>query len=107
MGVLFLLILGAAVFWAAGVYLFPFRDCRKCGGTGRKTRTFNRAHYALCPRCAGTGRVRRPGARLLHSAALSARTPAARARHEARDRRAAERADAPMPTRPGYRSRSN
>jgi hypothetical protein len=107
MGVLFLLILGAAVFWAAGVYLFPFRDCRKCGGTGRKTRALNRAHYALCPRCAGTGRVHRPGARHLHRAALSARTPAARARFEARARWAAERSGVPVPTRPGYRSRSN
>jgi hypothetical protein len=107
MGVLFLLILAAAALWAAGAYLFPFRNCRKCGGTGRKNRALNRSHYALCARCAGTGRVHRPGARLLHRAAVQARTPAARNRHQARERRAAERAAAPVPPRPGYRSRSN
>ena len=52
-----LIALGAAATWAAGAYLFPFRHCRKCGGTGRKIRKLNRAHFALCNRCAGTGRV--------------------------------------------------
>jgi hypothetical protein len=106
MATLILLALGAAVFWAAGVYLFPFRDCRKCGGTGRKTRTFNRSHFNLCGRCAGTGRIQRPGSRLIHRAALSARTRQGRQRIEASGRRAAERAAAPMPPRPGYRPRA-
>src|ERR1700761_8292676 len=98
--ILFLLALGAAAVWAAGVYLFPFRACRKCGGTGRKIRKSNRSHFALCNRCAGTGRVQRPGSRLVHRAALSARTELARQRAERRDQKAADRAAAPMPTRP-------
>jgi hypothetical protein len=97
---LILLALGAVVFWAAGVYLFPFRNCRKCGGTGRKTRAFNRGHFALCGRCAGTGRVQRPGARLVHRAALSARSGTARQRARRRDQRATGRAAAP-----GYHAR--
>jgi len=105
--ILFLLAIAMAAFWAAGVYLFPFRDCRKCGGTGRKTSKLNHSHYKLCTRCAATGRVQRPGARRLHRAALSARGPAARLRQEARSQRAAERSGAPAPVRPGYRSRSH
>lgn len=102
MGLLILLILAAAVFWAAGVYLFPFRHCRKCGGTGRKTRKFNRGHFALCTRCTGTGRVQRRGSRLIHRAALTARTELARHRDDQRDRKAAERA-ATIPPRTRYR----
>lgn len=105
--ILFLLAVGIFTAWAAGVYLFPFRACRKCGGTGRKIRKSNRAHFALCNRCAGTGRTQRPGSRLVHRAVLSARTELARQRAERRDQRAAARAAAPMPTRPGFRTRSH
>ena len=101
-----LFILAAAMFWAAGAYLFPFRDCRKCGGTGRKVRKLNRSHFALCARCAGTGRVQRIGSRLVHRAVLTARTELARQRADRRERRAAERAAAPATPRPGYRARS-
>jgi hypothetical protein len=105
MAIVILIILGAALLWAAGVYLFPFRHCRKCGGTGRKIRKLNRAHFALCNRCAGTGRVQRLGSRLIHRAALTARTELARTRADRRDRKAAERAAAPEPTRVGARRR--
>jgi hypothetical protein len=105
-GILFALIFVAAVVWGAGVYLFPFRACRKCGGTGRKIRKFNRSHFALCTRCAGTGRVQRPGSRLMHRAMLTARTELARQRDERRDRQAAERANVSVPPRIGYRHRS-
>ena len=106
MAIVTLLILGAALFWAAGVYLFPFRHCCKCGGTGRKIRKLNRHHFALCPRCAGTGRVQRTGSRIIHRAVLTARTEFARQRAERRQRRAAERAAAPVPHRTGYRPRA-
>ena len=43
-----------------------------------KIRKLNRAHFALCNRCAGTGRVQRLGSRLIHRAALTARTELAR-----------------------------
>jgi hypothetical protein len=92
---LILLILAAAVLWAAGVYLFPFRHCRKCGGTGRKVRKLNRSHFALCTRCAGTGRLQRTGSRLIHRAALIARTELSHQRTDRRERRAAARAAAP------------
>jgi hypothetical protein len=105
MATLILLALGAAAVWAAGLYLFPFRHCRKCGGNGRKVRKFNRGHFALCPRCAGTGRTQRPGSRLIHRAALTARTELTRQRADRADRKAAERAAAPVPPRTGYRPR--
>jgi hypothetical protein len=98
-----LIILAAALLWAAGVYLFPFRHCRKCGGTGRKIRKLNRSHFALCGRCAGTGRVQRLGSRLIHRAVLTARTELARHRADRREQRAADRAAAPMPPRIGSR----
>lgn len=75
---LILLALGAAAVWAASAYLVPFRDCRACGGTGRKGRAFRPGHTALCGRCGGSGHVPRPGSRLMHRAALSARRRAAR-----------------------------
>jgi hypothetical protein len=78
--ILILLTLAAAAVWAAGAYLFPFRHCRKCGGSGRKVRRLNHAHFDLCKRCGGTGRVQRPGSRLLHRAALTARAELARQR---------------------------
>lgn len=95
MFIVFLIVLAAAVFWAAGVYAFPFRACRKCGGTGRKLRRLNRSHFDLCTRCGGTGRVQRPGARLVHRAALTARTELARQRRQRADRKTAERTTPP------------
>ena len=105
MATLILLALGAGAVWAAGLYLFPFKHCRKCGGNGRKIRKLNRGHFALCPRCAGTGRTQRPGSRLIHRAALTARTELTRQRNARRDQRAAERAAAPVPPRTGTRFR--
>jgi hypothetical protein len=105
MALLILIMLGAALLWAAGLYLFPFRHCRRCGGTGRKVRKLNRSHFALCNRCAGTGRVQRLGSRLIHRAVLTARTEYARTRADQRDRKAAERAAAPEPPRVGARRR--
>jgi DnaJ-class molecular chaperone len=103
MTIVLLLALAAAVVWAAGVYLFPFRHCRKCGGTGRKVRRLNRSHFDLCRRCAGTGRVQRPGARLVHRAVLTARNETARQRQQRAARKAAERAS--VPGRTTYRTR--
>jgi hypothetical protein len=105
MAVVILIALGAALLWAAGLYLFPFRHCRKCGGTGRKVRKLNRGHFALCNRCAGTGRVQRLGSRLIHRATLTARTEYARSRADRRDRKAADRAALPEPPRVGARRR--
>lgn len=46
--------------WYAGVRLYPWRDCPRCGG-GRRIRS-GVAHRD-CGRCGASGRVRRLGAR--------------------------------------------
>ncbi len=100
MTLIVLIALGAAAVQLARLYLFPFRHCRRCGATGRKHSRLNRRTHALCPRCAGTGRTLRPGARLVHRAALGARSPQARspqarARLQVRETEAAERTQTP------------
>lgn len=92
---LFLVALAAVILWAAGVYCFPFRACRKCGGSGRKVRRLNHGHFHLCKRCGGTGRVQRPGSRLMHRAVLTARTEMARQRRQRAARKTAARTTAP------------
>jgi hypothetical protein len=96
-----LIALAAALFWAAGVYAFPFKGCRKCGATGRKVRPLNRNHFSLCGRCAGSGRTARPGARLVHRAVLTARTQLARERRQRAARKGAARSANPA----AYRER--
>jgi len=93
-----LITLAAVAVTLARLYLFPFRHCRRCGGTGRKHSRLNHRTYALCPHCAGTGRTMRPGARLVHSAAHGARSPQARARLAVRDAEAADRTHVPGKT---------
>jgi hypothetical protein len=95
MTLIILIALGAAAVALARLYLFPFRHCRRCGGTGRKHSRLNRRTFSLCPHCDGTGRVLRTGARLVHRAALGARSPQARARLQVRETEAAERTQAP------------
>jgi len=95
MTIVVLIAFGAAALALARLYLFPFRNCRRCGGTGRKHSRLNRRTYALCPRCAGTGRTMRPGARLVHRAVLGARSPQARARLAVRETEAADRTQVP------------
>jgi hypothetical protein len=95
MTLIVLIALGAAAVALARLYLFPFRHCRRCGGTGRKHGRLNRRTFSLCARCAGTGRTLRPGARLVHRAALGARSPHARARLQVRQTEAAERTQTP------------
>ncbi len=99
MTLIILIALGAAAVQLARLYLFPFRPCRRCGATGRKHGRLNRRTYALCPRCAGTGRTMRPGARLVHRAALGARSPQARARLHVRDTGAAGHDQTPTTAR--------
>ena len=93
-----LIVLAAAVGYVASVYVFPFRQCGRCGGSGSTRRRFD-----LCKRCTGTGRVHRPGARQVHRAVLSARSELARERQRRRDRTADERTRSLR--RPGPRTR--
>jgi hypothetical protein len=95
MTLIVLIALGAAAVQLARLYLFPFRHCRRCGGTGRKHSRLNRRTFALCSHCAGTGRVLRPGARLVHRAALGARSPQASERLRRRDTETADRTQTP------------
>ena len=91
---LLLLALTAFACWAVSVYVYPFRHCGKCGGTGRKKRSTLR-RFDLCKRCAGTGRVQRVGSRTAHRSVLSVRSEMARERQRRRDRKADERSTPP------------
>jgi hypothetical protein len=98
MAVLLLVTLIGGAVYAVRLYFFPFRDCRRCAGTGRKHSGLGRRSYDLCHRCAGNGNVLRPGARLLHKSVLTARSPATRSRLWQKDREAAERSAPPRRT---------
>ena len=89
-----LIALGAFACWAISVYLYPFRPCGRCGGTGHKKGS-TRRRFDLCRRCSGTGRVQRIGSRTAHRSVLSVRSEIARERQRRRDRRADERAAPP------------
>ena len=70
MAELILIILLAIAAWAGSLYLWPFRPCLKCGGTGRNKGS-NRRRFGECRRCKGSGRKRRLGARTIHRGAVS------------------------------------
>jgi DnaJ-class molecular chaperone len=89
-----LLGLAAAVVWAVSVYVYPFRPCGRCGGTGRKPSS-TRRRFGLCGRCAGTGRVQRIGSRTAHRTVLAVSGEITRERQRRRDRQAAERSTDP------------
>ena len=91
---IFLIALTAFACWAVSVYVYPFRHCGRCGGTGRKPGS-TRRRFDLCRRCSGTGRVQRIGSRSAHRAVLSVRSEIARERQRRRDRKADERATPP------------
>ena len=72
MGPVILLGLAAAVVYAGSLYVFPFRPCGKCKGSGRKAGS-NRRRFGHCGRCGGSGRRRRLGAKSVHRAVLGLR----------------------------------
>ena len=65
-----LIILLAIGGYAGSVYLWPFRSCMRCNGTGRNKGS-TRKRFGECRRCKGTGRLRRIGARTIHRGAVS------------------------------------
>jgi hypothetical protein len=65
-----LLVLIGAGLYVVSLWLFPFRPCARCGGSGRR-RGSNRKRYGECRRCKGTGRKRRLGAKTIHRGAIS------------------------------------
>ncbi|MCP2336979.1 hypothetical protein [Actinomadura rupiterrae] len=91
---LLLIAMAGFVLWAASVYTYPFRPCRRCSGTGRKTGS-NRRRFGPCTRCGGTGRTQRLGSRTAHRTVLSVRSELAKERQRKRDRKATDRATHP------------
>ncbi len=56
--------LGYAAFYLLMCAAFPFGNCRRCKGTGKRHSAIFRSAFRLCPRCAGTGRRVRIGRRI-------------------------------------------
>ncbi|WP_433328211.1 hypothetical protein [Spirillospora sp. CA-294931] len=92
-----LLAMAALTVWACSVYTYPFRPCRRCSGTGRKTGS-NRRRFGPCTRCSGTGRTQRLGSRTAHRTVLSVRAERAKERRRKRDRKATDRSTHPRRT---------
>nr|WP_221376888.1 hypothetical protein [Actinoplanes polyasparticus] len=46
--------------YSAACWIWPFKACRKCDGTGKRRSPSGRA-FRLCRRCDGTGRRLRAG----------------------------------------------
>ena len=70
MGELILLGLGAIGAYAGSLYLWPYRPCMRCGGSGRNKGS-NSKRFGECRRCGGSGRRRRIGAKTIHRGAVS------------------------------------
>ena len=58
-----LAILGYAAFYLVACAIFPFGNCRRCHGTGRRPSPTRRS-FRLCRRCDATGRRVRLGRRV-------------------------------------------
>ena len=67
---LILIILLAIAAYAGSLYVWPFRPCMRCGGTGRNKGS-SRRRFGECKRCKGVGRRRRLGAKTIHRGAVS------------------------------------
>ena len=65
-----LLVLIGIGLYAGSLYLFPFRPCMRCGGSGRNKGS-TRKRFGECRRCKGAGRKRRLGAKTIHRGAVS------------------------------------
>ena len=56
--------------WVVSLYLWPYRPCPKCEGTGRNAGSNGKRH-GQCRRCEGTGRKVRIGAKTVHRGRVS------------------------------------
>ncbi|GLW31236.1 hypothetical protein [Actinoplanes regularis] len=65
-GVLILALALVTLGYALGCWLWPFSDCRKCHGTGKRRSLFGRS-FGLCRRCHGDGKRLRIGRRIINS----------------------------------------
>ena len=68
---LILLITGGAVLYAASLYWWPMRPCRRCGGRGTN-RGSSKRRFGTCRRCKGSRSVQRIGSRAVHRAVRGA-----------------------------------
>jgi hypothetical protein len=64
--VLFLIAAAVTVGYFIGCWLYPFGNCRRCKGTGKRRSPISRA-FGLCRRCDGTGRTLRIGRHILNA----------------------------------------
>ena len=67
---LILIILLAIGTWTGSLYLWPFRPCLHCNGSGRNKGS-SKKRFGECKRCKGSGRRRRIGAKTIHRGAVS------------------------------------
>ena len=70
MAELILIALLASGGYVGSLYLWPFRPCGRCKGTGRNAGS-NKKRFGQCRRCRGAGRKRRIGAKTVHRGAVS------------------------------------
>ena len=91
-----LVVLILLVAWAGSLYLWPFRPCLRCGGTGLN-RGSSSKRFGLCKVCGGSRRRQRFGSRTLHRWARSARMEIARGREKRRIERVKRRTENPRP----------
>jgi DnaJ-class molecular chaperone len=63
MAILIILAIGGVAYWQWRVSLrrWPYRPCRRCGGTSR-TEGSTKQRFGRCHQCGGTGRQLRWGA---------------------------------------------
>lgn len=59
-----LIIAGYAACYTVACWLFPWANCRRCGGDGKLRNPLARHTFRLCARCDGTGRRVRIGRRI-------------------------------------------
>ncbi|PRY19135.1 hypothetical protein [Pseudosporangium ferrugineum] len=65
-GLLCLATVIATLCYGIGCWIWPFGNCRKCKGSGKRRSPFGRA-FGLCRRCHGDGRRLRIGRRIINS----------------------------------------
>lgn len=95
MAVLLLLLIVLAA-WGGSLYLWPFRPCLRCGGTGlNKGSTGKR--FGFCRACGGSKRRQRFGSRTLHRWVRATRTEIGRSREKRRIERVKRRTENPRP----------